>query len=158
MSLAVVVQLICCLAFPLIVGGLSGALTAKAIPGWYAQLRKPSFNPPNQLFAPAWTLLYLLMGISLFLIWKLPESEAKSTALWIFGIQLFLNFCWSIIFFYFKCPALAFIEILILWLFILWMIIAFVGVKPLAAYLQIPYLCWVSFAALLNFYIWRLNK
>ncbi len=158
MNIPIALQLIGSIAIPLVVGGVSGIATAKAIPGWYAHLRKPSFNPPNRLFGPAWTLLYILMGVSLFLIWQLPESAERNMAFLVFGIQLFLNFSWSIIFFYFKRADLALVEISILWLSILWMIIIFIGLKPMAGYLQIPYLCWVSFAALLNVYIWKLNK
>src|SRR5664279_885920 len=92
------------------VGAIAGFATASNISGWYAALSKPSFNPPNWIFGPVWTLLYILMGIALYLIWKQPSSFNKSNALRLFFIQLFLNFCWSFLFFYFHQIGLALIE------------------------------------------------
>lgn len=146
-----------CLAIPLAVGGISGFATVTGIDTWYSTINKPSFNPPNWLFAPVWTTLYALMGIGLFLVWRSPESQDRKNALTIFGIQLFLNFCWSFLFFYFESPGIAFMEILVLWVSILMMIFFFRKVSPTAAYLQIPYLLWVSFASVLNASIWWLN-
>jgi tryptophan-rich sensory protein len=148
---------ILCLALPLAVGSLSGFATVTGIDSWYSTVNKPSFNPPNWLFAPVWTTLYALMGLSLYLVWQSPESQIRKNALIIFGIQLFLNFCWSFLFFYFESPGLAVIEIVFLWVSILMMIFYFIKVKPLAGYLQIPYLLWVSFASILNASIWYLN-
>lgn len=150
--------LILCIAVPLITGGISGVLTSSAITGWYAELIKPSFNPPNYLFAPVWTVLYILMGVSLFLIYRLQASELRSNALLVFAGQLFLNFWWSVFFFSFQRPDVALAEILLLWLSIVYMIYSFRKLNVTAAYLQIPYLCWVSFAALLNYSVWQLNK
>lgn len=149
--------LIVCIAVPLIVGSVSGLFTAKEINGWLLTLNKPSFNPPNYLFGPVWTALYTLMGISLFLIYKSPLGPERTRALWIFALQLFLNFWWSIIFFAFHSPFWAMVEIICLWMCIAWMILSFLKVKPVAAYLQIAYLLWVSFASLLSISIWRLN-
>lgn len=149
--------LILCIAMPLIAGGISGALTASAITDWYAGLVKPSFNPPNYLFGPVWTTLYVLMGISLYMIYQSEKSAARSNALLVFALQLFLNFWWSIFFFSFQRTDIALAEIALLWLSIVWMIVSFRKIKPVAAYLQIPYLCWVSFASLLNAAIWTLN-
>ncbi|MES2775240.1 MAG: TspO/MBR family protein [Bacteroidota bacterium] len=152
-------KLIISIIIPLAVGGISGYLTATGVDSWYATVQKPSFNPPNWIFGPVWTSLYILMGIGLFLVWKQPAATPfRGTAIAIFIVQLVLNFFWSIIFFKLEKPGLAFAEIVILWIAILLMIIYFIKVKPVAGYLQIPYLCWVSFASVLNFYIWNLNK
>ena len=146
-----------CILIPLAIGGISGFATASSINDWYVSLNKPSFNPPNYLFAPVWTCLYLLMGISLFLIWKSPTGQDRNNALIVFAIQISLNFIWSFIFFKFRLSGLAFLEILFLWSSILLMIIIFSRISKPAAYLQIPYLFWVSFASILNAAIWRLN-
>jgi tryptophan-rich sensory protein len=148
--------------------GLAGAIgsvfTSSSIPNWYAGLLKPALNPPNWLFGPVWTILYLLMGISVFLVWK-KENEPEflnqklkiKNALLIFIGQLSLNASWSILFFGLKNPGLAFIEIIILWFFILFTIIKFFQISKTAAYLLLPYIFWVSFATYLNFLIWQLN-
>jgi len=146
-----------CILIPLAIGGISGFATASSISDWYVSLNKPSFNPPNYLFAPVWTCLYLLMGISLFLIWKSPFGQDRANALIVFSIQILLNFIWSFLFFKFRMPGLALIEIVLLWISILTMIIVFSRISKPAAYLQIPYLFWVSFASILNAAIWRLN-
>jgi len=153
------IKLIIAILVPLAVGGISGFFTASGVDGWYAAVQKPTFNPPNWLFGPVWTLLYILMGISLYLIWKQPETTPyRNTAITIFVIQMVLNFCWSFIFFKLQEPGYAFAEIVLMWLSILLMIIYFIKVNPVAGYLQIPYLCWVSFASVLNYSIWQLNK
>jgi len=156
-SIKVLVTLIICLLIPLAIGGISGFATATSINDWYVTLNKPSFNPPNYLFAPVWTTLYSLMGISLFLVWKLPKGRDRNNALLIFALQLTLNFAWSFLFFKFNLPGVALVEIVLLWISILMMIIFFSRVSKLAAYLQIPYLLWVSFASALNGAIWFLN-
>lgn len=138
--------------------GIIGAVfTTSSISGWYAGLNKPFFNPPNWLFGPVWTLLYLLMGISLYLIWNQKNGAGIKTALIFFAIQLGLNTLWSIIFFGMHLPLVAFLEILILLLFIALTITKFFPISKISAYLLIPYLLWVSFASLLNFYIVKLN-
>ena len=147
-----------CILIPLAVGGFSGMATRTAIRGWYNQLRKPSFNPPNWLFGPVWTMLYILMGVSLYIIIRQEPSAERERALLFFTAQLVLNFFWSIIFFYYKRLGFALIEIAVLWFFIIGMIISFIAVNPLAGYLQIPYLCWVSFASILNASVWQLNR
>lgn len=152
--LKLITSIIICLA----VGGISGYLTTSEITTWYSTLQKPSFNPPNYLFGPVWTILYILMAISFWLIWKSNASEAlKNKAILLFGIQLILNFFWSIIFFRFHQLGFAFVEIISMWIFILLSILAFYPISKPAAYLLMPYLCWVSFASVLNFSIWRLN-
>jgi translocator protein len=149
--------LIACLFGPLIIGSISGYATASNINSWFVNIIKPSFNPPNYLFAPVWTILYLLMGVGLYLVLLTPKSAQRSKAILIFSIQLFLNFCWSILFFKFHLLGIAFIEILLLWLSIATMIHYFKSINITAAYLQIPYLCWVSFAGVLNASIWWIN-
>ena len=143
---------------PLLVGGLGGFFTSSAVNGWYVLANKPSFNPPNWIFAPVWTLLYLLMGIALYLVWKSEANKGlKRQAIGLFAIQLVLNFSWSIIFFYAHQPGWAFVEIIALWAMILLTILWFGKISPAAAWLLVPYISWVSFASLLNFAIWILN-
>lgn len=146
-----------CITLPLIIGGISGIATASGIDTWYVNLNKPFFNPPNYLFGPVWSLLYLLMGVSIFLILQAPKSELRKKAFIIFCVQLILNFLWSFLFFKFELPGIALIEILLIWVSILTMIITFSKINKTAAYLQIPYLLWVSFASVLNAAIWWLN-
>jgi tryptophan-rich sensory protein len=140
------------------VGILSGFLTSASVTTWYIGLEKPALNPPSWIFGPVWTMLYLLMAIAAFLIWKkgLQNKEVK-VALILFIFQLVLNFFWSIIFFYLHNPAWAFVEIVVLWLTIIATIFVFFKVNRLAAYLLLPYILWVSFAAYLNYGIWMLN-
>lgn len=152
-----VFTLIICVLIPLAVGGISGFATKNGLNPWYAGLIKPSFNPPNYLFAPVWTSLYIMMGIALFLVWKNPVSENRKKSIRIFGIQLALNFLWSFLFFYFNTLGLALIEIGIMWLSISITIYYFYKENKNAAYLLIPYLLWVSFASVLNGSIWYLN-
>jgi len=127
------------------------AVTLPSIPTWYALLNKPFFSPPNWVFGPVWTVLYFLMGISLYLIWN------KSVKIKIFLIQLALNFLWSLVFFWLHQPLLALITIFMLWISIYLTIKSFYRISKLAAYLLIPYILWVSFALLLNLFIVVLN-
>ena len=150
-------KLTLCITIPLLIGGISGYATATNITDWYLTINKPSFNPPNYLFGPVWTTLYILMGISLFIILQSPINEFRKKAITVFCVQLLLNFCWSFIFFKFQLLGLAFVEIIIIWFSIITMIIIFYKINKTAAFLQIPYLLWVSFASVLNGYIWILN-
>lgn len=150
-------KLTLCILVPLLVGSLGAIATSSSINTWYLSLNKPSFNPPNYLFGPVWTCLYVLMGISFFIILNSKNEIPKKRAIIIFTIQLFLNFIWSFIFFYFQLLSLAFIEIFLLWLFILGMIAEFYKISKVAALLNTPYLLWVSFASVLNGTIWYLN-
>jgi tryptophan-rich sensory protein len=146
------------IALPLAVGAVSGFFTTASVNGWYAGVNKPSFNPPNWLFAPVWTSLYILMGIACFIIWNNnAETKEKQVALRFYGIQLGLNFLWSFIFFYAQQPGWAFIEIILMWIMILLTILSFRKISTVAAWLLVPYICWVSFASVLNFAIWYLN-
>lgn len=146
-----------CILSTLLIGGISGFATASSINGWYVTINKPSFNPPNYLFGPVWTTLYILMGISLYMILQSDSNELRKKAVTIFSIQLLLNFCWSFIFSNFQSLSLAFAEIILMWISILMMIIIFYKINKTAALLQIPYLLWVSFASILNGSIWYLN-
>jgi translocator protein len=157
MNITTVTKLILSLALPLAVGSIAGVFTSAAIQDWYITLNRPSFNPPNWLFAPVWTTLYIIMGISLFLVWILPPGKDRNRALVAFSIQMILNFGWSFLFFYFKTIDFALIEIIALWLSIVLMIVLFYKVKPIAAYINIPYLLWVSFATILNTAYFLLN-
>lgn len=150
-------KLILCFLIPLAIGGISGIATAAGIKSWYLTLNKPFFNPPNYLFGPVWTILYLLMGLSFYLILQTPKNELRTKAIAIFCVQLGLNFLWSFLFFKFQLVGIAFIEILLIWASILTMIFTFYKLNKTAALLQIPYLMWVSFASILNGAIWWLN-
>jgi tryptophan-rich sensory protein len=146
-----------CIAVPMATGIVAGFATTSHLRTWYALLNKPAFNPPGWIFGPMWSILYILMGISLFLIWRSAPGALRNRALLIFGIQLLLNFAWSFVFFYFGQPGLAFAEIILLWICILAMILQFRRISQTAALLQIPYLAWVGFAAYLNGSIWLIN-
>lgn len=139
-------------------GVVGSIFTTPSIPGWYAGLVKPALNPPSWVFGPVWTTLFVLMGIAAFLVWRkgLVRRDVKN-ALGIFIIQLILNTLWSVIFFGLHSPGGALIEIIFLWLAILATIISFAKISKPAAWLLVPYILWVSFAAYLNYSIWALN-
>jgi benzodiazapine receptor len=153
-----IIKLIASLLLPLGIGGIAGIFTTDAIPGWYASLNQPSFNPPNWIFGPVWTTLYTILGISLFMIWKMDAGRERNQAVLIFMVQLLLNFCWSFFFFYFKMIGVALVDILLLWITIIFMLVWFYKIKPLAAYINIPYLLWVTFATALNMAYFFLNR
>ncbi len=145
------------MAIPLFVGFIGSLLTTPSIDVWYTSLNKPWFTPPNWLFAPAWTILFVLMGWSLFLILKDGRRNRHFKAACLsFGFQLFLNVYWSFLFFYIKQPPLAFYAIISLWSMIFVNIYYFYQIKKSAGYLLIPYIAWVTFAAILNYAIWFL--
>lgn len=151
-------QLALSLALPQLAGIIGSLFTASAIPTWYATLQKPSFSPPNWLFGPVWILLYILMGISVYLIWqKIAKNKTTKGILWLFWVHLFFNALWSIVFFGLQNPGLALINIIILWLLIVVLMIEFWPINKFSTYLLVPYLLWVSFASLLNYFIWHLN-
>lgn len=154
-----VVKLLIAVAVPLAIGGLSGLATARGVETWYPTLVKPSFNPPAWVFAPTWTVLYIMMGVALFLVWRQGlDTPGVKAALTLFAVQLVLNALWSILFFGMQSPASAFAEILLLWLAIVATLWTFWQVTPAAGWLLAPYLAWVSFAAVLNGSIWMLNR
>ena len=145
-------------------GIIGSVFTVSAISTWYSTLTKPSFSPPNFVFGPVWITLYTLMGISLYLIWSAYTKAKKGknkkeikSSLNIFGIHLALNAAWTIIFFGLRNPFLAFLEIIVLWVFILVIIYRFWQIDKRSGYLLIPYLLWVTIAMSLNYNIWRLN-
>jgi translocator protein len=139
-------------------GVIGSIFTTSSIATWYAYINKPSFNPPNWLFAPVWTVLFLLMGIAAYLVWQKGFlKKGVRPALDVFVFQLVLNIYWSVIFFSLQKPAAAFAEIVFLWVAILATIIAFAKISKPAAWLLVPYILWVSFAAYLNYSIWLLN-
>lgn len=143
---------------PLLVGGIGAVFTTSAIPTWYATLAKPWFAPPNWLFGPAWTVLYVLMGVASFLVYQKRETDLRADgALKVYGLQLGLNFLWSVIFFGLRSILGGFIEIVLLWVLIVINIRKFYQVSPAAGLLLIPYLAWVTFASVLNFGILQLN-
>lgn len=139
--------------------GLSGTFfTASAIPEWYSLLNKPVFAPPNWIFGPVWTTLYALMGVSYFLIWRQGWQKKKvKKATVLFLIQLGLNWLWTPLFFGFRQPGLALLEIFLLWLSIIWLIKSTGKLSTIASWLLFPYLGWVTFAMILNAAIWWLN-
>ena len=139
-------------------GAVGAIFTSPNIATWYATLAKPSFNPPNWIFGPVWTILYLMMGISAYLIWSQKKEWSHNwKALAFFDLQLGLNVLWSIIFFGMQNPGLAFVEIIILLTALAVTIIKFYKISKIAAYLLIPYFLWGCFATVLNYSIWMLN-
>ena len=153
--LKLVVSIVACLA----AGAIGSIFTRSAIPTWYATLEKPIFSPPNWLFAPVWTLLYILMGVAAFLVWRKGlENRQIKMALIVFLIQLVLNALWSVVFFGLEFPLCGFIVIVVLWAAILITVIKFFRISRVASGLMWPYLLWVTFAAVLNSSIWLLNR
>lgn len=124
---------------------------------WYAGLTKPAWNPPNWIFGPVWTTLYLLMAVAAWLVWRERQRVAVARPLALYGIQLLLNAIWTPLFFGAHQMGWALAEILVLEIFILATIVAFYLVRPVTAYMLVPYACWVGFATFLNFTLWRLN-
>ena len=141
-----------------LVGALATPFTISSIDTWYKYLNKPSFSPPNWIFGPVWTLLYFLMGISLFLIWKRKQNKETKEAIKWFFIQLLLNFLWSLIFFGGHQITLAFLDIAVLLAAIYLTIKKFEKLNKIAGYLLLPYIFWVGFATILNLSILLLNK
>ena len=137
-------------------GFIGSFFTTPYIPTWYESLNFPSFRPPNWLFGPVWTMLFILMGVSLYLVLEKDIKKVKPQ-LAIFGVQLALNVLWSFLFFASQSPFYAFIEIITLWFAILFTIISFYKVSKKASMILIPYIAWVSFASILNYYVWILN-
>lgn len=142
-----------------IIGVVAGVATAEGVTNWFQTIEKPFFNPPNWLFAPVWTVLYFLMGISAALVWHQGiERKDVKQGLMLFTFQLILNFGWSFLFFKFHLLFLAFLEIITLLFFIILTTIYFYKIHKTAGLLMILYILWVSFATILNFSIWWLNK
>ncbi len=150
---ALTVSLALCFA----VAGLGGYWTAQGLGPWYEGLRRPSWTPPNWVFGPVWTALYVSMALAAWLVWRRRGFFEARFPLGLFGLQLALNLAWSGVFFALRRPGLAFGEILLLWATILATLLAFGRVSRVAGWLLAPYLAWVTFAVALNLAIWRLN-
>ena len=151
-------KLVISIIVPLAIGATSGLFTETGVGSWYQTIQKPSWNPPGWIFGPVWTLLYILMGVALYLVWKSDAAPAlKRTAIILFSIQLVLNFFWSLIFFNQHAIGWALVEIIVLWLSILATIFVFARINNTAAWLLVPYISWVSFAGILTYTIWKLN-
>ncbi len=156
MSAKNIVSLIVFLAICLGMAAVAGLVTVANIPTWYEGLVKPSFTPPNAIFGPVWTLLYILIAVSGWMVWR-KIGFSPERPLVIYGLQLALNFAWSFIFFGAHLPGLAVVDVLLLWIAIVWNIAMFWRVDRVAAALLLPYLGWVSFASALNIAVWQLN-
>ena len=151
MSMEIVIFLAVCLG----VGSIGGMWTAKSVKTWYPTLKKPSWNPPAFVFAPVWTILYAMMAVAAWLVYR--RGYFFDLAGGLFVVQLLLNLAWSYIFFVLKKLQVALIELVVLWLFIAVTTIVFFGIDPLAGWLMVPYLAWVSYASTLNAAVWYLN-
>jgi tryptophan-rich sensory protein len=151
--LALVGFLVLCFA----VAGLGGLATGRSAGTWYPTLTKPTWTPPAWVFGPVWTALYLMMAVAAWLVWRKAGVAGARTALGLFGVQLALNAAWSWLFFGLRLPGAAFAELVVLWAAIVATVVAFWRTCPLAGALLLPYLAWCSFAAALNFALWRLN-
>lgn len=155
-------QLIGFIAICLAVGGLGSWLTMPSLDPWYAGLVKPSFNPPNWVFGPVWTSLFLAMAYAFWRIWQLPadtpvQYSSRNRVSWIFGVHLLLNIGWSAAFFFMQNPAFGLVVILLFGLSVATVMVLFFKLDKLAGLLFLPYLAWVLFAALLNLFIFLLN-
>lgn len=145
------------IAISLAIGGLSALFTNMGMDD-YRLAQKPALTPPEIVFPIVWTILYTLMGISAARVWIASEDKGSNGGLMLYAIQLVVNFFWSVIFFTLQAYSFAFFWLLFLWLLVLLMIISFSKTDKIAAYLQIPYLLWLTFAGYLNFMVWMLNK
>ena len=149
--------LLICIAVCFAAAGLGGLVTTPNIPDWYAQLAKPDWTPPGEVFGPVWGCLYLMMAISVWLVWRQNGLAAARWPIGLFALQLALNSVWSVLFFGLHSPGAAFLDIVLLWVAILACTVTFWYRSRWASVLLFPYLAWVSFAAALNFAIWRMN-
>lgn len=152
LTFKLIVSIVACM----VLGALSGIRTTESIQTWYLELHKPSWNPPNWIFGPVWSVLYLLMGVSFALVWH-SQSPLRTQAILIFLVQFFLNLAWSEIFFIQRHIGFALLEMTCMWIAILICIFQFYTVHRWASFLMLPYLAWVGFASFLTFTIWRLN-
>lgn len=151
-----VLGLLAWLTLSFLASGVGAVASIRAVT-FYGQLAQPSWAPPSSVFGPVWTILYALMGIAAWLVWRAGGFRVKRSALILFLVQLAVNALWSWLFFAWHRGAFAFVDIVLLWLLILATLISFWRVRPLAGALLIPYLLWVSFAAALNLAVWQLN-
>jgi benzodiazapine receptor len=151
--LGLAVSLIICFT----AAGIGEALTSSSLADWYPGLAKPAWNPPDWVFGPVWTVLYALMAIAAWIVWRAAGWRRASRALGLFATQLTLNVLWSGLFFVRQNPGAAFLDVLLLWLAILATLVLFWRIDRNAGALLAPYLAWVTFAAVLNFAVWQLN-
>jgi benzodiazapine receptor len=151
------VALAVCIGICFAVAAAGSLMTSPRIDNWYAALAKPAWTPPDWVFGPVWTVLYLLMAVAAWQVWRTAPTRSARLPLTLFGIQLLLNLAWSGLFFGLKSPGWAFLEIIVLWWGILAALIAFWRRSAWAGVLMAPYLTWVSFAVALNLEIWRLG-
>lgn len=159
MKLGSVYKLIISIVVSLCAGGIGSIFTFSKIPTWYAALEKPFFTPPDWLFAPAWTTLYVLMGVAAFYVWRAGSDKSEvRVALVTFLIQLIFNALWSVVFFGLESLFYGVVVIVALWVIILFTIIRFYRVSRVGAWLLIPYILWVTFASALNTGVWLLNS
>ena len=157
MKIKAILKLVISIVLCQLAGFLGSLFTTPAIPTWYKTLNKPFFTPPNWIFSPVWISLYILMGISLFMVWRKQEHPRFKIALILFLIQLILNILWSVVFFGFRIPLLGLIDIVLLWIAIFLTIQYCFKISRVAGLLLLPYIGWVSFAVFLNFSLWILN-
>ncbi len=151
-------KFIVCLVSCFGAGAIGGMATKTSVNTWYAQLLKPEFSPPNWVFAPVWNFLYLLMAISLYLVWVSDKQKYKNIAIAVFGFQLLMNVAWSVVFFGLRSPAGGFFVVLLLIMAIVGTLYLFARTCAKSAFLLTPYLAWVCFAAYLNYHLWLLNR
>ena len=157
-SRSVIWMLLFFVAVCLGVAGLGAIATATSVRDWYPALRKPSWNPPAWIFGPVWTVLYLMMAIAAWLVWRKQGFDGAAGTLGLFALQLALNALWSPLFFGLRNPLAGLVDIVPLWAAILATLVCFWKISPLAGALLAPYWLWVSFATALNFMIWRINR
>ena len=155
---SLVVGLVIAITVCFLAASIGGFATTSSVNGWFAEINKPTWNPPDWIFGPVWTVLYLMMGVSAWLVWKQSGFNKARLALVFFAVQLALNTTWSVLFFGLRQPGWAFAEIIALWISIALTTVLFYKHSKLAAGLLVPYLLWVTFAAGLNFAIWSLNR
>lgn len=149
-------KLLLFVAIPLLVGGLSALITMGSMES-FNLINKPPLSPPAWLFPVVWTILFILMGVASYIVWEQGTGEQRRIALTVYFVQLFFNFCWSVIFFSFEAYLFAFVWLVILWVLILATAILFYKISKSAGYLMLPYLLWVAFAGYLNLAIYLLN-
>jgi len=138
--------------------GIGALATTSSVDTWYPTLRKPAWNPPNWVFGPVWTLLYIAMAVAAWRVWRVGSVQAARTTFRLYGSQLALNALWSILFFGLRSPGAALLDIAVLWLVLIRILARFREVDRLAAWLWSAYVLWVSFAFLLNAAVWDLNR
>lgn len=153
-ALGLLLSLVVCFA----AAGVGGLFTASSVDGWYAGLDKPAFTPPNAVFGPVWTVLYAMMAIAAWLVWRKAGFGHAPLALGLFAIQLLVNVSWSAVFFGLRRPDLGLIDIIVLLIAIAATTIAFARISAVAAGLMVPYLLWVGYATALNAALWWMNR